>query len=516
MQRNTEDLQQDQFDLLVIGAGAHGIFTALDASLRGLSVALIDRADLCGETSSNSLRTLHGGIRYLQYLQLGRTIESIREQAILRKIAPGLTQILPFVMPCSGQGMRGPAVMFAGMQGHQALRLATTLDVNGLSHLPMNRVSGASTYGELAPGVVAPNLTGTAIWNEVQLLDTNALLIGCAQAAEKAGATIANYVQADRLRIDTGKILGATCTDRLTGTTFDINAKTCINTTGPWIESFLQTAGGNEIKPMPIALNDSMNIVLRRQLFADRAIALPSQKKVEGKAVADANRMYFAVPWRGRSVIGTVQEPWTDEQSSQNNRSGFLDQLLEELNDTMPDARLERADIQHLYWGRVPTEDALDENGVKRRKADEVIDHGERDNIEGLYSLVGVKLTTARAIAKKIVDTMMRQSNSAFVRSSTHKVRLPLPEQNPKQPSHSQLNSERRFKERVRQSCENEMTMTASDFLYRRTDLAVLDAPTEQHCLWLASALPSHAAYPTMDLKMDPKMHPNADTVSAD
>ena len=130
MQRNTEALQQDHFDVLVIGAGAHGIFAALDASLRGLSVALIDRADLCGETSSNSLRTLHGGIRYLQYLQLGRTVESIREQAILRKMAPGLTQILPFVMPCSGQGMRGPAVMFAGMQGHQALRLATTLDLS--------------------------------------------------------------------------------------------------------------------------------------------------------------------------------------------------------------------------------------------------------------------------------------------------------------------------------------------------------------------------------------------------
>ncbi len=503
MQRNTEALQQDQFDVLVIGAGAHGIFAALDAALRGLSVALIDRADLCGETSSNSLRTLHGGIRYLQYLQLGRTVESIREQAILRKIAPGLTQILPFVMPCSGQGMRGPAVMLAGMQGHQALRLATTLDINGLDHLPMNRVSGAATYNELAPGVVAPDLSGTAIWSEVQLLDANALLIGCAQAAADAGAAIANYVQADRLHIDNGKVLGATCTDRLSGAVLNISAKACINTTGPWIESFLQKACGEEIGPMPIALNDSMNIVLRRQLFADRAVALPSNKKVKGKAVADANRMYFAIPWRGRSVIGTIQEPWTDEESSNNNRSGFLDQFLEELNDTMPDARLERSDIQHVYWGRVPTEDARDENGIRRRKVSEVVDHGERDNIQGLYSLVGVKLTTARAIAKKLVDTMMRKTNHVFVQSSTHKVRLPLPEHNPNQPSHTQLSSERQFMQRLRASCENEMTMTASDFLYRRTDLAILDEPTEQHCQWLASALPAHTAYPAMDLTTD-------------
>ena len=218
--------------------------------------------------------------------------------------------------------------------------------------------------------------------------------------------------------------------------------------------------------------------------------------------MADANRMYFAVPWRGRSVIGTVQEPWLDEQSSQRNRSGFLDQFLEELNATLPSANLKRSDIAHVYWGRVPTEDAMDENGVKRRKADEVIDHQERDSIEGLYSLVGVKLTTARAIAKKLVDRMMRNKSAAFVPSSTHNVRLPLPEQDPNQPSHTQLNSERRFKARLQKSCETEMTMTASDFLYRRTDLAVLDVPTQQQADWLASGLPTHSAYSAMDVEI--------------
>lgn len=494
MQRNIEDLSQDHFDLLVVGAGAHGIFAALDAALRGLSVALIDRSDLCGETSSNSLRTLHGGIRYLQYLQLGRTVESIREQAILRKLAPGLTQILPFVMPCSGHGMRGPAVMFGGMQGHQALRLATTLDINGLDHLPMNRVTGKASFEQLAPGVVAPDLTGAAIWHEVQLLDTNALLIGCAQAAADAGATIANYTEASRLHFDGNKFVGASCVDRVTSRRFDIKARQCLNTTGPWIESFLQTAGGNLIKPMPIALNDSMNIVLDQQLFSDRAVALPSHKKVEGDAVADANRMYFAVPWRGRSVIGTIQEPWVDEQSSKNNRRGFLEEFLAELNATMPDVQLTKENIQHVYWGRVPTEDALDENGIKRRKADEIIDHGDRDNISGMYSLVGVKLTTARAIAKKAVDRIMRASNKAFVGSSTHNVRLPMPEHDPNQPSDSYLNTERRLKERLRRSCAKEMAITASDFLYRRTDLGVLKTPSPQQRAWIEEELPKQAA----------------------
>lgn len=486
--------------MLVIGAGAHGIFAALDAALRGLSVALIDRGDLCGETSNNSLRTLHGGIRYLQYLQLGRTVESIREQAILRNMAPGLTQILPFVMPCSGQGMRGPAVMFAGMQGHQALRIATTLDVNGLQHLPMNQVRGRAAYEQLAPGVIAENLTGTAIWNEVQLLDTNALLLGCAQIASREGATIANYIEANRLLHENGVIIGAHCTDRLSGSELNIRASTCINTTGPWIESFLQSAGGNHIKPMPIVLNDSMNIVLKRKLFDERAIAIASNKQVEGDSVTDANRMYFAVPWRGHTVVGTVQEPWVDEESSKRKRIGFLDEFLSELNAARPGTELTRQDIQHVYWGRVPTEDALDENGVKRRKANEVIDHGQRDNIQGLFSVVGVKLTTARAIAKKTVDSAMRNSNKAFVASSTHSVRLPVPEHDPNMPCSAYLNTERRFKERLQQAMEEEMVMTASDFLSRRTDLAVLSSPTPAQRQWLKSALPEHFAFSAMDV----------------
>lgn len=500
MQRNINDLGNEHYDVLVIGAGAHGIFAALDASLRGLSVALIDSGDLCGETSNNSLRTLHGGIRYLQYLQLIRTVESIREQAILRKMAPGLTQLLPFVMPCAGHGMRGPAVMFAGMQGHQALRIATTLDINGINHLPMNKVGGPARYEELAPGVVADNLTGTAIWNEVQLLDTNALLIGCAQKASTAGASIANYVQADTLLYEKNVFVGARCTDRLSGSELTINATTCINTTGPFIESFLHSAGGNQIRPMPIALNDSMNIVLKRQLFNDKAVAIASTRKVEGTAVADANRMYFAVPWRGHSVVGTVQEPWVDEQTSKQNRVGFLDEFLDELNTARPGTNLGRQDIQHVYWGRVPTEDALDENGVKRRKAHEVIDHGERDQICGLYSVVGVKLTTARAIAKKAVDSAMQNTNKPFERSSTHAVRLPLPEHDPNQPSSTYLNTEQRFKDRLHQALEEEMVMTASDFLYRRSDLGVLSNPTAEQRQWLTSALPEHFAHAAMDV----------------
>ena len=80
MKRDTQSLQTKEFDLVIIGAGVHGACVARDASLRGMSVALIDKGDLCGATSHNSLKTIHGGIRYLQHLNIARTWASIREQ----------------------------------------------------------------------------------------------------------------------------------------------------------------------------------------------------------------------------------------------------------------------------------------------------------------------------------------------------------------------------------------------------------------------------------------------------
>ena len=506
MQRAIESLKTTQFDVLVIGAGAHGVFAALDASLRGLKVALIDQNDVCSGTSHNSLRTLHGGIRYLQYLQLGRTLESIREQAYLNRMAPDLVQTLPFIMPCEGHGMRGPLVMFAGLQAHQWFRLLCTLDINGLDHLPRNRVVGAQRYRQLVPGLEPANLTGGAIWHEVQLQDTNALLLACAAKAVAADAKIANYVRAIELQQADSKIIGAHCEDRLTGEAFDIRATVTLNATGPWAEDFLHNSAATAVKPMPVALNDSFNVLLKRQLFRDQTIAVPSAQRVEGEAIADTNRMYFVVPWRGRSIIGTVQVPWVDEATYLRDKRRHEDQLIAEVNAAYPQAQLQHDDIEYVYWGRVPIEDAPDENGTKRRDCFEVIDHRQRDDLPGLVTIVGVKLTTARLVAQQAVDALMQQLATPFVKGHTHKVRLSAPANYSSQPDIETLNDETLFKSRLADAIDNELVISASDFLYRRTDLGVLGDVHPHHLQWLAESLPKQPHYTVMDTAMDTVM----------
>ena len=499
MQRAIETLKTTQFDLLVIGAGAHGVFAAMDATLRGLKVALIDQGDLCSGTSHNSLRTLHGGIRYLQYLQFGRTLESIREQAHLARMAPDLVRTLPFVMPCEGLGMRGPIVMLAGLLAHQCLRLVSTLDINGLQHLPSSKVIGAERYRQEIPGIEPANLSGAAIWHEVQLQDTNALLLASATKASADGAAVANYVRCIELRHDNAAVVGGRCEDRLTGEIFDIQAKVTLNATGPWAEDFLQQAASGVVRPLPVALNDSFNVLLKRQLFKDRVVAIPSAQRVEGEAVADANRMYFVVPWRDRSILGTVQVPWIDEATYQRDKRGHEDQLIEEVNAAYPEAQLLHDDIDYVYWGRVPTEDAPDETGKKRRDCFEVIDHRQRDELNGLVSIVGVKLTTARLVAQQAVDALMQQLSQPFVKGSSHKVQLSPPTGYVNEPDIGHLNDEKTFKQRIENAITNQMVITASDFLYRRTDLGILGDVQPHHLQWLADALPSQPNHSVMD-----------------
>ncbi|MEM7219646.1 MAG: FAD-dependent oxidoreductase [Pseudomonadota bacterium] len=477
MRRDLDRLATEHFDLLVVGAGGHGVFAAADASRRGLRVALVDAGDIGGATTGNSLRTMHGGVRYLQYLQLGRTLESIREQALLRAMAPDYTEALPFLMPSSGWGLRGPLGLFAGLNIHQALRLATTHGINGGQHLPRSRVLSRTRYTERVPGIDVEHLSGGALWHEVQLLDSGALCVALAQEAARQGACVANYVRVDALNYQGERCRGARCTDVLTGAALNIEAAHTLNAAGPWATDFYTATA--PVKPLPVALNDSMNVLLRERLFEGQAVAIPSSRRVEGEAVAAANRMYFAVPWRGRTVVGTVQERWVDGPTCVRDHPHHLAAFLADLNGAMPAAGLTADDVAHVYWGRVPTEDAPTETGELRRNAREVIDHRERDGVGGLHTIVGVKLTTARAVAEQAIDAVVQESDRAFVAGDTAALRLPPPPQDLSRPSAEAFAARAALRERLELAQREEMVLCRDDFLLRRTDLGVLGSWAE-------------------------------------
>ncbi len=311
MKRSLSALAGGKFDILVVGGGIHGACVARDAALRGLSVALIEQSDFCSATSHNSLKTIHGGIRYLQHLNIKRAVESIREQQIFLRTAPHLVQPLPFLMPTYGWGMRGPLVMAAGIALYEGLSALIHLLGRQVPGWPSGRILSRRRCLEVAPGIDEHELTGGAIWSDAQVAFADKAVLQMLQQAEDHSACVANYIRASALlKDDSGKqVLGVVVKDAMTGESFNIHARLVINAAGPWVGRWLGE-GGDSLPSLSIGLVKSMNLVTNKPA-PPFAIGVKSQLASDS-LVDNAKRLFFSVHWQGRAVIGTTHFTHSD------------------------------------------------------------------------------------------------------------------------------------------------------------------------------------------------------------
>ncbi|MEM7710252.1 MAG: FAD-dependent oxidoreductase, partial [Pseudomonadota bacterium] len=168
------DLATTSADVLVIGGGIYGLMVARDAALRGLRTVLVERDDWGGGTSHNSLKIMHGGIRYVQHLDIRRLRASAREQAFWQRAAPDLIQPLDFVIPLFGHGVKGPAAFAAAA----AIYATASMGVRGPDYGGASVVGPAEAarrMGELAP----EGLSGGGVWRDGQIVDANRLHLAC-------------------------------------------------------------------------------------------------------------------------------------------------------------------------------------------------------------------------------------------------------------------------------------------------------------------------------------------------
>ena len=249
MKRDISTLRNTCFDVLVIGAGIHGACIARDAALRGLRVAIVDKADLGGATSHNSLKTLHGGVRYLQHLNIRRTVESIREQLCFKSTLGTHVQPVSFLMPTFGYGMRGPFAMWIGLQLYNVLVALTALRLG--QKLPTKRarvISRRRTQALLGTGPVA-GLTGGALWSELQVEQADRALLDIVAEAAARNASVASYVEVHGLLTKDGAAAGVTAHDVLNDEGISIEARVVVNAAGPWCEAMLDRLNASAGEP---------------------------------------------------------------------------------------------------------------------------------------------------------------------------------------------------------------------------------------------------------------------------
>ena len=403
MKRDLTALSRPLYDVAVVGGGIYGICALYEAARRGLAACLLERGDFVGATSSNSLKTIHGGLRYLQHADLSRMRESIRERARLLRVAPHLVRPLPFVIPTYGYGLHSKPVMRTALLLNDAIGFDRSAGVIPGRALPRGRVIGRKEIGDLVPGLDTRGLSGGAVWYDCQVANTERLALAYLHSAVEAGAHCANYTEVTGLLLKNGRVGGVVACDGLNGDTFEVRARTVLNAAGPWVDRLL---GELPAAPKRFHPSKAFNLVTR-QLHAGHAIGFtaPTSFRDTDAVLNKGDRLFFVVPWKQFSLIGTRHLPYQGDPDRFRITEEDVELFLDEINAACPSAGLGRADVVGVLGGMLPEIPREKTGEVQLVKHSKVYDHSV-DGAQGLVSVVGVKWTTSRSAGEEAVDAV--------------------------------------------------------------------------------------------------------------
>lgn len=423
MQRNLRELGSREFDLLIVGAGIHGAAAAWDAVLRGLSVAVVDQGDFVSGNSSNSLKIVHGGLRYLQQADFARMRASIRERTTMLKIAPHLVQPLDCLLPTYGLGTKSkPALRIALAINDLMSRGCNKPLSDPGQHVSKGRIISREDCLSMLPGLDERGVTGAALWQDAQMFNSERLALSFILSAAREGAVAANYAAVSKLLLDGDKITGAVIEDQVSGESFEVRAKSVLICAGAAADKLLALTG-KDFKKQYFAPSTAMNLVFSKKLFADYAAGLRQRYSREGSGgkIYKGSRVFFFTPWRERMVIGTRHLPLGSDPLADKVTEDKIEAFLAEINQAYPGGDFKRSDVLYWHWGIIPM-DGIDQRSgeVNLTRHSKIIDHAA-DGIRNLVSVIGVKYTTGRAVAEQGIGLILRKLGHKNVPSQSSK-----------------------------------------------------------------------------------------------
>jgi glycerol-3-phosphate dehydrogenase len=391
MTRDLETLSGRQFDLLVVGGGICGLMAAWDAATRGLRVALIDRHDFGAGATFNHHRTLHGGLRYLQSADLARLRESVRERRTWARIAPHLIATQRFAVEANGARGKSALLLRAGLLADACFAADRNRGVADSLRLARGRVMSGDDRAAIDTGELLPEAASLAVWSDYRTEHAERLTLAVAIAASQAGAVLINYVDAIEPVREQGRIAGMIGRDGIDGARLSIRARVTLNAAGGAAGRVMAAFGVRRSTPLVKA----MNVVTRR----------PAPPVACG-APTSSGRLLFTIPWQQRLSIGTWHgsEPCGADAGLVTAQE--LGSFIDEINDAFPSLRLGLEDITLVQRGIVPAK--VNRGTVTLADRPLVREH-RQDHVDGAITVMGVKYTTARAVAEYAVTLALAQ-----------------------------------------------------------------------------------------------------------
>ncbi len=462
------------WDIVVVGGGATGLGTALDAASRGYKTLLLEQADYAKGTSSRSTKLVHGGVRYLAQGDIGLVREALYERGLLIKNAAHLVKNESFVIP-NYKWWTG-AFYTVGLTFYDLL-------AGKLSFGRSKHISKKETLSRL-PGVQEKNLYGGVVYHDGQFDDAR-LAINLAQTCLEQGATVLNYFKVTGLLKEDGKITGVIAQDVEAGTIYQIKSRAVINATGVFVDDLLQIDEPHR-KPL-VRPSQGIHIVVDRSFMpGEDALMIPK---------TDDNRVLFAVPWHGKLLIGTTDTPINAhslEPRALEEEIGFVMRNVSKYLTRPP----ERKDVLSIFAGLRPLAAPQEGSGgtkeISRR-------HKIIVSASGLITVTGGKWTTYRRMAQDTIKTAIEtaklnprpcitnnlpihgnkkevdRTDHLYVYGSDRETLLDLIKENPEwaEKLHPRMEN---IKAEVIWAVRQEMARTVEDVLARRLTALFLDA----------------------------------------
>ncbi|MBN1869662.1 MAG: glycerol-3-phosphate dehydrogenase/oxidase [Candidatus Omnitrophica bacterium] len=382
MNRDIQRFKQYQYDVLIVGGGINGAAIAHMSALNGLKVALLEKGDFASGTSSKSTKLIHGGLRYLENLELGLVRESLRERAVQLKSAPHLVHPLKFIIPVYDSDKRPLWMMKLGVGLYDLL--------SGKYVIERHRALGADEICRLIPGIKRQGLLGGIMYTDAQMNDARLCLENVLSAAEK-GAHVANYAKVNSFIREDGKTVGAHARDELTQKPFEVRARKIVCAVGPWTNLLMKDERG--LSPSPVRPTKGIHIICKGRV-CEHAVLISTQKD---------QRVFFIIPWMGNSLIGTTDTDFAGDPDHVKVEQEDIDYLIAEAKRVFPDANFNQDQIMASFAGLRPL---ISEPGAPARVSRK---HVIKQSYSGLIYVMGGKYTTYRKIAEDVLRRLTDQ-----------------------------------------------------------------------------------------------------------
>jgi glycerol-3-phosphate dehydrogenase len=394
-------LGRGEHQVLVVGGGVVGAGVALDAATRGLSVGLVEARDFGAGTSSRSSKLIHGGLRYLEQLNIGLVREALAERSLLlQRLAPHLVRPVPFLFPFTRHGWER-AYIGAGVTAYDVLALATGRPRG----LPGHRQLTRRGVLKLAPGLSRSAVTGGLVYWDAQVDDAR-FVIALLRTAARYGARPVSRTQVTGFLREGERVTGVRAVDLETGAELAIRAQQVVNATGVWTDEIQALVGGRGM--INIRASKGVHLVVPRdRIHSTTGIILRTPVSV-----------LFVIPWSRHWIIGTTDTAWSLSKAHPAASRADIDYVLGQVNRVLA-VQLTRDDVEGVYAGLRPLLSGESDTTSKLSR-----EHTVAHPVPGLVMIAGGKYTTYRLMARDAVDAVAHGLEGKVPPSCTDEVPL--------------------------------------------------------------------------------------------